>query len=376
MAKTLLFIHGTGVRTASFAATMNLIRRKTAEYRGDYRVEGCQWGEAFGARLNLQGASVPGYSPQGNSSSVLATADQSRWVLLAGDPLLELRIAPPEDFIGVPPGEQIWALVSALFDDALIAAQLYEWDLGEAWISFKDVILIDPAWRNVICSLKLPPQLVSDKLARAIVAAFQVELRQAALPGFNRQRRDELVALLLTALGGAGLGVTDWLLERLTSMGVQRRGSLTDATSAAVGDVLRYQARGETLRNFIGEEVNRTGARVLLAHSLGGVAAVDWLAIAPRPIDALITVGSQASFLYEIDALCSRPFMSGLPDFFPRKWLNIYDERDFLSYQAASVFKGIAKDIRAENGQPFPESHSAYWHNDEDVWQPIASFLP
>jgi pimeloyl-ACP methyl ester carboxylesterase len=129
------------------------------------------------------------------------------------------------------------------------------------------------------------------------------------------------------------------------------------------------------VRKFIGERVEDTGATVLLAHSLGGVAAVDWLAWEPRGIDALITVGSQAAYFYEIDALPSRIYGSGLPDYFPKRWLNIYDENDFLGYPAAGVFKNRVTDVRVDSGSPFPEAHSAYFENRTQVWTAIATFL-
>jgi hypothetical protein len=119
---------------------------------------------------------------------------------------------------------------------------------------------------------------------------------------------------------------------------------------------------------------------VILAHSLGGIACVDWLASkeyaedGPK-IDRLITVGSQAPYFYEIDALVSLPYGAGLPDGLPKKWLNIYDRSDFLSYLAAPVFPGHARDVEVDNGQPFPDSHSAYWHNHRQVWKAVAEFL-
>jgi hypothetical protein len=88
-----------------------------------------------------------------------------------------------------------------------------------------------------------------------------------------------------------------------------------------------------------------------------------------------VTVGSQAPFLYEIGALPSLEPADPLPDHFPQ-WLNIYDRRDILSYVGAGVL-GADKvtDVQVDNNQPFPQSHSAYWSND-DVWNAIAQVLP
>jgi surfactin synthase thioesterase subunit len=75
---------------------------------------------------------------------------------------------------------------------------------------------------------------------------------------------------------------------------------------------------------------------VLLGHSLGGVACVDLL-IDPeekerKQVKMLATVGSQAPYFYEINALSLLEYdeKTELPKYFPW-WLNIYDRADFLS---------------------------------------------
>jgi hypothetical protein len=112
-----------------------------------------------------------------------------------------------------------------------------------------------------------------------------------------------------------------------------------------------------------------------LAHSLGGIACVDLL-VKKRleGVVKLITVGSQAPLLYELNALWSLAHGAPLPDSFP-DWLNFYDKHDFLSYIGAGLFPGRTTDVLVDNGQPFPEAHSAYWSN-PDVWKAIAGSLP
>jgi hypothetical protein len=375
MPGTLLFIHGTGVRQAAFATTMRLLQHKVALHLPGWRLHGCNWGDAFGARLNLQGASIPGYAHSGNAAPALEAADNARWTLLAADPLIELRVAPVETTLGAPPGPQLWAGLQTLQQPAAALTVLQALDLDEAWSPFHDTLVQDAGWAGTVSALTHRGPAVNDKIARALAAAFQVHLREQALPGLTRDARDQLVKALLADLGGAGLGLKDWFARQVTAYMRPRRGRLSDATGPALGDILRYQARGQTLRAFIGEEVKRSGADVLLAHSLGGIAAVDWLAEAPRSVSALVTVGSQAAYFYEIDALVTCPFGNGLPAHFPRRWLNVYDERDFLSYRGNAVFPGVVQDALADNGQPFPESHSAYWHNDDGLWRPLAAFL-
>src|SRR5262249_7739166 len=92
----------------------------------------------------------------------------------------------------------------------------------------------------------------------------------------------------------------------------RRRGRLTDLTSPPVADILLYQAGGAKIRRAILETVKGLappgGPVVLLGHSLGGVACVDLLVRAWKSlpeVQLLVTVGSQAPFLYECNALKS-----------------------------------------------------------------------
>ena len=86
-----------------------------------------------------------------------------------------------------------------------------------------------------------------------------------------------------------------------------------------------YLARGDAIRDFIAARIEAVPGPVLLvAHSLGGIACVDLLARKDLPkVKLLVTVGSQAYFLYEINALPSRKWGEKLPCHFP-SWLNIY----------------------------------------------------
>ena len=375
MKHTLLFIHGTGVRANSFGSTLRLIREKAAKHLPGWRIEGWAWGDAFGAKPNMGHASIPKYEESGNAAPALEAADRARWVLLAGDPLLELRTAPVEAVIGASPGPAIWKQLLALSPPPEpVRVVLASFDAEETWKELIEEVAKDPAWQDLVQKLTIKGPAVNDKIARALAMSLQQRLRHEGFPGPTHIGRDELVAVLTAALGGA-LGLKDWLARGVTAVIKPRRGRVFDAIGPAVGDILRYQARGGPLREFIGAKVAESKAEAIIAHSLGGIAAVDWLAEGKRDIKSLVTVGSQAPYFYEIDALCSRVWGNGLPEYFPKRWLNIYDERDFLSFQAETVFPGIVKDVEADNGQPFPDSHSAYWHNDEQVWKPIAQFL-
>lgn len=108
---------------------------------------------------------------------------------------------------------------------------------------------------------------------------------------------------------------------------------------------------------------------------MGGIACVDLLVQQQlSQVELLVTVGSQAPFLYEINALYSLEYGQLLPEHFP-EWLNIYDLRDFLSYVGKKVFPDRVQDVRVDSKQPFPRSHGAYWTNAK-TWEAIISRLP
>lgn len=376
MSKTILFVHGTGVRSPAFELSLALIADKVNTHLPRYRVEGCNWGDAFGARLNAHGQSIPGYVDRGAAASAIEAVAMARWTLLAEDPLLELRVTELPVALGGSQGPRVWANLVTVGSKEELLALLSSWGLSAVWPEFVAGLAADTAWVRTFHELGGTIGEISAIAARAVTAAFMAKLRMSGFPSITGQQREQLAAALQPVLGGPGLGVADWFLGKLTNFMVPRRGAMSDASGASLGDILRYQARGDTVRNFIGERVAQTGATVILAHSLGGIAAVDWLASDKRDVEALITVGSQAPFFYEIDALASRHYGAGLPDFFPKRWLNFYDPRDFLSYAGEKLFNGVAKDVEVDNGQPFPESHSAYWHNDAQVWSAIDQFLP
>lgn len=77
-------------------------------------------------------------------------------------------------------------------------------------------------------------------------------------------------------------------------------------------------------------------------------------------------------FMHEIGSLSSLKLGEKLREGFPR-WLNVFDRNDFLSFFASRIFPN-AIDFEVASGQPFPESHSAYFGN-EVVWTRIRSFI-
>jgi pimeloyl-ACP methyl ester carboxylesterase len=154
-----------------------------------------------------------------------------------------------------------------------------------------------------------------------------------------------------------------------------RRGAVTDAVSPVSGDILVYLANGDPIRRFIRETIESAAPPVhVLAHSLGGIACVDLCVLdPPRGIETLVTVGSQAPYLYELGALPSLRPPAQLPRNFPT-WINVHDPNDMLSYVGSSVFPGQVHDIEVRSRMPFPYSHSAYWKSPV-LWAALAKRL-
>ena len=174
----------------------------------------------------------------------------------------------------------------------------------------------------------------------------------------------------------------DLVLGALTDAAVRHRIRLTDAAGSFFSKIAFYLRRGEAARSVISNAllaVDQDAPVVVMAHSLGSVAAVDLLsspeAAGPR-VDLLATVGSPAPWFYLLDALAYLgPGRGGDGPKVP--WLNIWDERDVLSFCAERVFAGrraAVTDFEAASGRPFPEAHSAYF-TDPQVYRMLREHL-
>jgi hypothetical protein len=177
----------------------------------------------------------------------------------------------------------------------------------------------------------------------------------------------------------------DAVMKIVTNYFEPRRESLLDILGAQLlSDVIGYQRHRDSIQTILREELEHAvdaadGAPVLpVALSLGGIALVDLLGgWRDAPVEACVTVGSQAPLLYAFDAIPSMPYDEARPPYLPVPWLNVYDTRDFLSFLAEPLFRrsdGLASvvDLRVHSGKDFPTSHSAYWEAPA-VWQAIAT---
>ena len=383
----LLFVHGTGVRSAGYAETYNAIKATVAERGLPVELRGCFWGGSEGARLHQQGRSVPEYLAAGGGRTPSPEdVDAARWTVLYLDPWYELRLLrnypgdarPP--FGQQPPSAQLRRRIEAYRPSRELADRMRVLGLDSWFTRAHEELLRSPELGDALKTAHADPLLHRQAIARALVAQTLVASEEAGLLPWSGMLRDWFVAALMHELGAEALAASDFLLRPVlglaTRIATSRRGQLVDKTVDPGGDVLRFLARGDTVRAYVRLAIDRCSAPlVVLGHSLGGIIAVDVLVRDPAPsVRQLITVGSQAPFLYEIGALpCLEPG-TALPQHFP-PWLNVYDRRDLLSYVGAAVFPQRVVDRQVDNGRPFPESHSAYWRNPE-VWDAVEEALP
>jgi len=184
---------------------------------------------------------------------------------------------------------------------------------------------------------------------------------------------------LPSAVGKAGV------MRLMTNYFEGRRESMLEALGAQLlADIMGYQQHRASIQEVLRSELTKAakaarGRPVLpVGLSLGGIALVDLLGSWPEaPVEACVTVGSQAPLMYTFDAIPSLPYDEAEPPHLPVPWLNVYDSRDFLSFVAEPLFRrtdGLASvvDLRVHSGKDFPRSHSAYWEL-TPVWDAIGT---
>jgi len=394
---TILFIHGTGVRRAGHEKTLQRIKEGIQKIGlTAMKVEGCLWGDPFGTRLG-DALSIPRYLESKGKPQSDEDIGVELWMNLYADPLYELRVLSLQsaDRKGVrpgqlPPGEQLDRFVTTLNPSSDLAAKLREAEILGVFEAARTAIVKATAYREMLGAVSDPMGVFQDAVARAIVAqairlASADEDEAWLRPNVyaDATMRDEVVKLVRDHLGPYQAFPGEWIVKKLLGAGRAaatwgvatagtplmkwRRGKVMDGASPLCGDILLYQSRGQKICDLIEKRIREVEPPVvLIAHSLGGVACIDLLI--GRQLNALVplivTVGSQAPYFYEINALRSLEYSSSpaLPPDFP-KWVNIYDLRDFLSFVGADIFRGRVADYRVDNRQPFPECHSAYFWN-------------
>lgn len=382
-AGTIVFVHGTGVRLKRYERCFADAKDLARAIGITARFAECAWGDPLG--IEFEGLSLP--DPPSEKQLREEQEDFALWSFLFADPLFELdklTIRDPKQPTETkpPPGkkapwETLWIRTEKYRPSDNLRLLLRRGNLETFW---------PQAWADVTMSSGIPKLAfersahqiaeATSALARAVVANLHILATAAGKPGPNRVLRQKLLERLLVDWEQQKYGVGIYLaglFKRTASRLLRRhRNELCEAVALPIGDVFLYLARGEEIREYIRNNiVNSTPPITVIAHSLGGIACVDLLAGAQAPqVARLVTVGSQSPLMYEIGALPSLKRPAALPKSFPA-WLNIYDRNDFLSFAASKLFPG-AEDFDAELGQPFPDSHNAYFGS-ERVWEKIKS---
>jgi hypothetical protein len=404
---TIIFVHGTGVRLPSYQPQFKAAAKLAAQCGVTQEFVSCPWGDGLGVEFG--GKSLP--DPPGPQQIREEEEDFARWNWLFDDPLTELdklTIRDPKESTRadlqtgtgaaiyipnpskMPPWEQLWTEISNYHPSPELELLLERGGLTKFW---------DEAWAAIVEGSSIPRQAfqaspheladAAHALARALVAQMHVLAEAAGQAGPNRKLRNDLVTRLTVDWNQQVFGLGSFLANRLqravTRVLRQHRNSFSDGAALPIGDVLLYQTHGDKIRKFIRDKITNAARPVtLLAHSLGGIACFDLLALpSPPKIDYLVTAGSQSTLLYEIGALTSLKLPDPLPAHFP-PWLNFYDRNDFLSYVGGRLFpprdfelkrrSGFERDFELESGQPFPASHSAYFGN-EVLWKTMSAFI-
>lgn len=390
MIRSVVFVHGTGVRAAAYNETFATVRAAVLQRYPGIGVRGCYWGGAAGARLALHGASIPQYGTSGGIPGGGEDEAVAVWGVLYFDPgyelrLLGLRPRPSTGMTrGLSPTERFLRQISTYEPSDTVVAAFAARGLEKALHESLAAVVALPELREAAASVDGDGYEHRHAVARAVVAATLAAAAERGAGLLDGTHRDSLLATVSADLRSQGRVLPGAVKKAAAAPAVRamswqarrRRGALTDDTTPAIADILRYQARGEGIRDLIKRTIDDTpGDEItVIAHSLGGVACVDLLALEDVPrVGSLVTVGSQAPFFYEVGALFSREYPEELPSRFPR-WLNVYDPRDLLSYTAARVFPGRVSDRIVNNRQPFPYAHSAYWSN-EEFWDAVVTWM-
>lgn len=421
---TILFVHGTGVRLKRYQSTLaHIEERLNVSPSSRFRLRGCLWGDLLGANFNAGHDSVPTFQDSGGKEMTEHEVKRQTWSLLAADPLCELRLAclNKEDYRGGVPGEptpgnrmdralrQLSESVNASYLDSVgtnagrhteetssdrtlqvqhLRAALKQAGIRHVFESATSLVREGTVFKKLIRVAEPPIGKYLDALANAIVAQAILIVAESddsqPLVEIDEDLRDDITGRVRSLLGPREAAVMDPIVKILGGIGSfafraasypgllagtsyvrGRRGQVTDEMSLIANDILLYQCRGEPIRSLIREHICELEPPVvLLGHSLGGVACVDLLIsenLQDR-VKLLISVGSQAPYFYEINALQSLKYEKHhtLPDHFP-PWVNLYSPRDFLSYVGEKIFPGRIIDREVTTWQPFPQSHSAYW---------------
>jgi hypothetical protein len=199
-------------------------------------------------------------------------------------------------------------------------------------------------------------QIGDEELLRAVGAAVAGSLADQSsgylgegiwgltidISGFVRKRLEELDRVVGAAVGAAA--------GRLNS---QLRTKFLPGITRAVGDIIVYQSHRDSIQKRVRDAIDQVEPSLgltkdhpvdVLAHSLGGVIAVD-MAVAEKPlwIRRLVTFGSQSPFFHVCDPRGGVLLKYlGTPVQMPAtvgQWTNLWEPLDPVAFVAKPIFR-------------------------------------
>lgn len=388
MSGKLFFIHGTDTRdTEDIVALIRDRVHRIGRYEATDVIP-VEWGKAVGPNDQLDIESVLPRATTRRAGTEVPTDSDDRWLLLSANPFSELQVLQywpgVRAAINMPnevlpstvlanrlralPGEAADRSSGNVFSSA-------EWQAAGQAVGASELFAQAVDRRGPDDELVL--QAVSDTIVALLVHGRTAELlsKRRGIP--DPEGLDTLAAGILEDLATSRGAAGEWILRKVVLPSAVRyarknRQSIMTGVASFARDITFYLQHGDAIREYIADQLHAhapEGQAVVMAHSLGGIAALDVLSeneATARLIDLLVTVGSQSSLLYQMDSLHSLRRGSSLNTPFSR-WLNIYDPADFLSFCVDNVFKSQEgpRDKSVNNGLEFPESHSGYFVNDQ-----------
>ncbi|MEV0695260.1 hypothetical protein [Streptomyces sp. NPDC050388] len=331
MRQAVLFVHGTGVREKSYNKTLATVHAELERLHPGVQMRGCFWGREHGASLALDGASIPRYAQSQGGVPEDEDSEVAVWGVLYNDPWYELRLLGlrPPATSGMSrtesPAQRFLSQVTHYTPSADTVAVFSMHGLADDLSEALYAVLPAPEVADAAVSVDEGGYEHRHAVARALVAATLASADARGADAVSGGVRDALLAAVSADLYTQGRSLKGKLgklaaapaLHAFSWRSRHRRGAWSDGVLPALGDILRYQARGRRMRDYIRRTIENTpgDSLTVIAHSLGGVACVDLLTEQKvERVDRLITVGSQAPFFYEIGALVALEHPERLPE--------------------------------------------------------------
>jgi hypothetical protein len=377
---TVVIVHGTGVREPAYEEMVATVARRLHLERSGYSVQRCPWYKEHGVPPPPY-QSLPLKATFRAAGMVSVPDELLAWQALYYDPLAELRdLSDRASGTGNPTAA---AVLAQEIRRVPSPESMNSFGIGTLWNEVRESILEDEIAKKAIARGASRPDATRLAVARALVAELVRRglERDEVLP--DGEQRDQWVDTLRQSMGtklNVGTrGIPGVLKPAVRLVNSRLLRPLGESYSPIAGDIIFYQTRGKGIRDYIAKAISDAQPPVyVMAHSLGGIAAVDTLILEPTlKIEALITFGSQAPFFFEIDALVSLEKGQPLPEHFPQLWLNVCDPNDLLSFRAKPVFSADPRirDEQLDSGQPPLAAHGSYLGSNS-FWKLVWSVIP